>query len=54
MDSDDAEDDEDIDDMEDGRGGDHLNQEEMRRELITAILDERNEKDILTRQNLEL
>ena len=54
MDSDDGEDDENIDGMEDGRDGDHLNQEDMKRELIIAIIDERNEKEILTRQNLEL
>jgi len=26
----------------------------MKRELIIAIIDERNEKEVLTRQNLEL
>ena len=41
-------------DLDDGGAGDLLNQNEMKRELIQAILDERSEYEILKRQTEEL
>lgn len=55
MESQENESDDDMDeDLDDGGAGDLLNQNEMKRELIQAILDERAEYEILKRQNEEL
>ena len=54
MDSQDDEEEDMDEDLDDGGAGDLLNQNEMKRELIQAILDERSEYEILKKQNEEL